>query len=106
MSTDGGENWTMANSGMVAFPYIWALAIDPASTTTLYAGGSGVYKSTNGGKNWYPINHGLSSNFITTLAIDPLNPTILYAGTSGHGVFVIQQENQYYYFYLPLIICN
>ena len=41
---------------------ICALAIDPATPTTLYAGtyGGGVFKSTNGGGNWSAVNTGLT----------------------------------------------
>ena len=38
---------------------VYALAIDPATPTTLYAGTGGVFKSTNGGGNWSAVNTGL-----------------------------------------------
>src|SRR5256885_10222887 len=66
---------------------IRALAIDPMTPGTLYAGtgGGGVFKSTNGGGSW--VNTGLTNNlFVTTLAIDPQAPATLYAG-GGNGVF-------------------
>jgi hypothetical protein len=62
----------------------------------------GVFKSTNGGKNWYPINNGLTSTNVWSLTIDPARPNTLYAGTDGRGVFDIQQVIQF--FYLPLIL--
>jgi hypothetical protein len=65
---------------------IYALAIDPATSTTLYAGtyGGGVFKSTNGGANWSAVNTGLPTyTSVHALAIDPATPTTLYAGTSG-----------------------
>jgi hypothetical protein len=68
---------------------IHALAIDPATPDTLYAGtlnGGGVVKSTNGGTNWYPVNTGLPNTSVYALAIDPATPDTLYAGTGG-GVF-------------------
>ena len=68
---------------------IRALAIDPATPATLYAGtfGGGVFKSTNGGGSWTAINTGLTSNFANALAIAPSAPATLYAGTVGGGVF-------------------
>jgi photosystem II stability/assembly factor-like uncharacterized protein len=62
---------------------IMTLVIDPIHSDTLYAGtwGSGVFKATTAGQNWYPINAGLESQYIWTLAINPLQPEILYAGT-------------------------
>src|SRR5256712_12589669 len=70
-----------------------ALAIDPQTPTTLYAGtsGHGVFKSTDGGGNWSAGNTGLTSPYgaiwVTTLAIDAQTPTTLYAASSGGGVF-------------------
>jgi hypothetical protein len=66
---------------------ILALAIDPATPATLYAGtGGGVFKSTNGGGNWSAVNTGLTAAGVSALAIDPATPATLYAGTGG-GVF-------------------
>jgi hypothetical protein len=71
---------------------IRALAIDPVTPTTLYAGTfGGVFKSTDGGGSWQAMNIGLVDSFgfvpfVYALVIDPVTPTTLYAGTSG-GVF-------------------
>lgn len=65
--------------------YIGALAINPTTPTTLYAGGgSDVYRSTDGGNTWSALGSGF--NNVYALAIDPQTPTTLYAGTYG-GVF-------------------
>ena len=67
---------------------IIALAIDPVTPATLYAGTSGgVFKSTNGGGNWSAVNTGLTDTYVCALAIDPATPATLYAGTLGGGVF-------------------
>jgi photosystem II stability/assembly factor-like uncharacterized protein len=65
-----------------------ALAIDPSTPATLYAGTffGGVFKSTNGGTSWTAINSGLTITSVYALAIDPSTPAMLYAGTDG-GVF-------------------
>src|SRR5438477_10566441 len=66
-----------------------ALAIDPQTPTTLYAGtsGPGVFKSTDGGTTWRAVNTGLDPRRCCfALAIDPQTPTTLYASTDG-GVF-------------------
>src|SRR6266849_2940626 len=64
---------------------IQALAIDPQTPNTLYAGtqGGGVFKSTDGGVNWNSTN--LTNVIISALAISPQAPTILYAGTISSG---------------------
>jgi photosystem II stability/assembly factor-like uncharacterized protein len=64
-----------------------ALAINPQTPDTLYAGiwSGGVYKSTNGGANW--VNTGVVAN---ALAINPQTPDTLYAGSGsypGLGVY-------------------
>jgi hypothetical protein len=61
-----------------------ALAIDPVTPTTLYAGTyyGGVFKSTDGGDSWGNVTGG----DVQTLAIDPATPTTLYAGMAYYGV--------------------
>ncbi|MFI5365340.1 MAG: WD40/YVTN/BNR-like repeat-containing protein [Candidatus Binatia bacterium] len=67
---------------------VTALAIDPITPSTLYAGTvGGVFRSTNSGGSWGAVNTGLSDLFVSALAIDPTTPSTLYAGTVGSGVF-------------------
>ena len=65
-----------------------SIVIDPTNTNIIYAGsvGGGVWKSMNGGANWFALGGGLQNLAISSLAIDPTNPNILYAGT-GEGFF-------------------
>jgi photosystem II stability/assembly factor-like uncharacterized protein len=65
-----------------------AIAIDPKDHIVLYVGmkHAGIYKSIDGGLNWYPAQLGLSNTHIKSLSIDPLNPQIIYAGTMN-GIF-------------------
>lgn len=61
-----------------------ALAVDPLSPGTVYAGTSrGVLKSTDGGANWRAANSGLRVS--STLVIDSRNPNTIYAGGSAAG---------------------
>jgi hypothetical protein len=85
----GTNAWTSQgpNGGLVP-----ALAIDPHTPTTLYAGTyGGVFKSTDAASTWSAVNAGLTNPGVHALAIDPLTPGRLYAGTFGAGVFAIQQ---------------
>ena len=68
---------------------ILTLAIDPQTPSTLYAGtsGGGVFKSTNSGATWAPINNTAMGDSIQTLLIDPITTTTLYAGTDLLGIF-------------------
>lgn len=74
--------WTMG--GPIGGGSIFALVIDPASHSTIYAGesGSGVFKSTDSGHSWEPASSGLTNLAVVALAIDPVTPTTLYAGTA------------------------
>lgn len=82
-SIDGGQTWNPINDGLTNLG-VRALAIDPVTSTTLYAGtqGGGVFLSTNSGQNWTPINNGLTNLNVQSLAISATFPKVLYAGTS------------------------
>ena len=72
-----------------------ALAVNPSTPTTLYAGtGDGVFKSTDAGETWVLASSGLPdpspgspNRAVLALVINPVAPNILYVGTSGAGVF-------------------
>ena len=75
-STDGGGTWSAANTGLSSSPDVNALAIDPTTPSTLYAGtnGGGVFKSTDAGGTWSAANAGLPRASRLALAIDPTTP--------------------------------
>lgn len=60
-----------------------SVAVDPTNPEIAYLGtaGGGVWKTTDGGKNWNPVSDQEVSLAIGSLAIDPSNPLIIYAGT-------------------------
>ncbi len=62
---------------------IKTLAIHPENGGILYAGaaGGGVWKTTNGGRDWFPTMRDERSLAIGGLALAPSNPQILYAAT-------------------------
>jgi photosystem II stability/assembly factor-like uncharacterized protein len=88
-STDGGETWVGVNTGLNG--YVFAVAIDPITPSTLYVAGNfgGVFKSANAGASWaavnagLPIANGLSAYSVTALTIDPVTPTTIYAFNHG-----------------------
>jgi photosystem II stability/assembly factor-like uncharacterized protein len=85
-STDGGNNWTELS---LPAKIIYALTIDPSTPEVLYAGtyDGGMFKSSNRGLDWSPINEGLTDLRILSIAINPRNSQVLYAGTERGGVF-------------------
>jgi len=46
---------------------------------------SGIYKTTNSGLNWAPVNNGLTYIKVQCLAISSSNPNVVYAGTDHNG---------------------
>ena len=66
-STNGGGSWSAINAGLQfgSDTHVRALAIDPSTPATLYAGmerGGGAFKSTDGGGSWSAINAGLTEH--------------------------------------------
>ena len=88
-------NWILI--GLTFYLNVTALAINPQTPDTLYAGtdGGGVFKSTDGGTNWTAMNNGLTNPAINALAINPQTPDTLYAGVNayGGGVGVFESTN-------------
>ena len=94
-STNGGETWTPLFDGQ-PIASIGALAVAPSDPDIIYAGtgeadwrsdltyGTGVYKSTDGGKSW--TNIGLrDSRHIERIVVDPHNPSIVLVAAMGHA---------------------
>ncbi len=78
-STDGGATWSPSN-GNLFFSSSKPVAIDPATTSTIYLGDFSIYKSTNGGTTWSSASAGIPGGTeISSLAIDPTNPSNIYA---------------------------
>lgn len=67
---------------------IWSIVVDPNDSNKIYAADhqSGVYVSMDKGKNWHPINQGLTTRAVNSLAISN-DGKVLYAATEGEGTF-------------------
>ena len=65
-----------------------SLVINPANTSEMWAGsvGGGVWRSTNAGTSWAPVNDQMSNLAVCSLALVPGTPVTLYAGT-GEGIY-------------------
>lgn len=101
-SDDGGAHWEQ-RVGPAMNTAIYALAIDPADSQTIYAGSNAnpasfagadpdrlfntvgvIYKSRDGGRTWEELRTGLvTGTRVTGLRIDPDNPATIYASTFG-----------------------
>ena len=82
LATNGA--WTQSTNAQTA--NVLAIAIDPVRPSTLYAATykDGVYKSTDGGRNWRGVGVGQG---VRSLAIDPVTSSTVYAGTWRRGIF-------------------
>ncbi len=102
-AVDGGV-WKTEDAGRTWMPIfdrepagsIGALAIAPSDPRTLYVGtgeadmrsdiahGDGVYKTTDGGRNW--VHVGLDdTRQIGRILVDPRNPDVVYVAALGHA---------------------
>jgi photosystem II stability/assembly factor-like uncharacterized protein len=89
-STDGGAHWVGANAGIPAFPYPngAALAVDPQTSSTVYAAfasynvAGGLWKSIDGGANWRNLFPTSPTN-VYAVAINTQSPGTIYAGTES-----------------------
>jgi hypothetical protein len=68
VSTNNGDSWSTTSSGMI-YTGIGAFA---AIDTMIFAGtGGGVYRSTDNGVNWQPVNGNLPASQIEDFALVP-----------------------------------
>ncbi len=89
----------------------------PTNPSIMYAGGwgldgsvhaaTGVWKTTNGGLNWFPLGDKLPSMMISSIAVDPQSPINVYAGTPYNGIFKSRDSgNSWDLFASPTITGN
>lgn len=95
-TTDYGTSWRNISDGYFSTPSIGAIRVAPGNPEIIYVGtgsdglrsnvitGKGMYKSSNGGKNWLHI--GLEkTGHIGAVEVHPTNPDIVYVAAIGQG---------------------
>jgi photosystem II stability/assembly factor-like uncharacterized protein len=83
--------WMAAASGLPSNYDVVSLAVDPTTSSNVIAGvlgGSGVYRTTDGGASWTPLGVGLGSSQVAAVALDPATPTRVLAATD-QGVWSV-----------------
>lgn len=66
-----------------------SLMIDPSDPATVLAGtwGDGVYKTSDGGKNWKRESNGMQAGFVFDVTIDPDRRLHYLASAYEHGIY-------------------
>jgi photosystem II stability/assembly factor-like uncharacterized protein len=91
-SLDGGHSFSPMGKGLPSgFGGLNTgfLLVNPKNPRVLYTGFEyvGMFKSTDAGESWFPINLGLDNLYITGLAMDPESPDTVYAATWYTSVY-------------------
>ncbi|MBW6492607.1 MAG: T9SS type A sorting domain-containing protein [Lentimicrobium sp.] len=97
-TNDGGQNWFNLNTDFqLPLTRVSDIAINPSNPNMIFIAtgdrddyqflspSAGVYRSSDGGQHWYPVNGGLNySGFfqISKILINPSNPDEVYLATS------------------------
>ncbi|MEO0897293.1 MAG: glycosyl hydrolase [Bacteroidota bacterium] len=86
-SVDGGKSWK--NMGLKESEHIGNIIVDPRNSDVVFVaahgplwsegGHRGLYKTTDGGKNWECILEISDKTGINEVHMDPRNPDVLYA---------------------------
>jgi photosystem II stability/assembly factor-like uncharacterized protein len=86
-SDDGGKDWK--NLGLKKSEHIGRVVIDPRDSNVIYVaaegplwgpgGDRGLYKSSDGGKNWKAVLTISENTGVVDVQLDPSNPDIVYA---------------------------
>ncbi|MCP9748932.1 VPS10 domain-containing protein [Lacihabitans sp. CS3-21] len=92
-STDAGQTWK--NMGLIKTQHISRIVIHPKNEDILLVGAQGplhgpsaergIFKSTDGGKNWTKTLYINETTGCSELSLDPTNPRIIYAAMWDHG---------------------
>src|SRR5439155_16692759 len=92
----GRNSWSWLGPGNIG-GRIRSIVIDRSKPQTMYVGGvsGGIFKTTNGGKKWRPLDDFMANLCVSTLVSPAAAPRTLYAGTGewlgdrfrGAGVF-------------------
>ena len=79
------NGWTWLGPGNIG-GRVRSILIHPTLTNILWCGSvsGGVWKSTNSGASWLPLDDFMANLAVACMAMDPTNADIIYAGT-GEG---------------------
>lgn len=100
ITRDGGITWEILGkyvtskyeySGYPGYRGGHETIFDPQNPQIIWEGSThGLFKSTDGGKNWEFVLGGKASYFIGSIELDPTDPRIVYAGSGEPGAGYFQ----------------
>ncbi len=83
-STNGGNTWTSAASGITeAGAWVTPWIQDPVDPATLYSGFINVWKSTNGGTSWTKKSTFANTGTLSTVSVSPANNQVIWTAKPG-----------------------
>ncbi len=79
------ESWSWMGPGNIG-GRIRSILIHPTNPNNMWVGSvsGGIWRTTNGGASWSPVNDFMANLAVSTMVINPTNSNIMYAGT-GEG---------------------
>lgn len=88
-------DWTWLGPGNIG-GRIRSIVIDPVNPNNMLVGSvsGGIWRTTNGGVLWAPVDDFMANLAVSSMVIDPTNSNIMYAGT-GESLVLVQLERNF-----------
>lgn len=79
------DSWTWLGPGNIG-GRIRSIAIQPGNANNMFVGSvsGGIWRTSNAGASWFPVNDFMANLAVTTIVINPADNNIMFAGT-GEG---------------------
>ncbi len=86
-ATGFNASWQTEGPGNIG-GRINAVTVHPTDPNIIYVGNAagGIFKTTNGGTNWFPIFDDKAYLGIACIVLDPIDPNIVYVGTGDPNI--------------------
>lgn len=89
------DSWEPLGPGNVG-GRIRSIVIHPTTPQNMWLGSvtGGIWRTTNGGASWFPVNDFQANLAVSAMVINPVNPATMYAGT-GEGLWPVIGQNSF-----------